>query len=89
MKWIDVFNRGFRTGANARAASGIAPGRIGRRPRPAPRFADEKKRFYACGYRAGYEMGASDDEIAAERNPGAAGKVRGLSEEVAKLFVNS
>lgn len=89
MKWIDIFNRGFRTGANARAASGVAPGRIERRPFNAPRFADEKKRIYARGYRAGYEMGASDDEIAAAENPGAAGKVRGLSEEVAKLLVNS
>jgi len=79
----EVFNLGFRRGANDRAAAGIilsserspAPNI----PSPPAEFGDDiERKAWLEGYRVGYKCGASDAELASVEIPGAHGMISGF-----------
>jgi hypothetical protein len=86
----DLFNLGFRRGANDCASvglsHGIEPGQPMRpAPPPPPAPTDLKKLEQAAwerGYAMGYKIGASDAELASVEVPGACGMISGLGQEI-------
>lgn len=92
-KLTAVFNLGFRQGASDRAAAGMVLSHTETPPPPAkvPLAPPDitvpiEQRVWQEGYSMGYTMGSSSDEIAAAKNPGAAGMVEGLEQEMVEMF---
>ncbi len=86
-----IFNRGFRFGANARARAGLPLSGETAPPLQTPtapaecRLASEQK-AWSVGYSMGYKMGASDAELASVAEPGAHGMISGLGEQMLEIF---
>src|SRR5712664_1493453 len=86
---IQVFNLGFRRGANDRVAAGIAPSADLRPSVPAlPPDCNGVSEHFAWreGYETGYQLGASDGQLASVDVPGAHGMISGSGEEFLELF---
>jgi len=87
----EVFNLGFRRGANDRAAAGIVLGsERTAEPAipPAPmECGDEMEReAWLGGYRAGHTCGASDAELEGVEIPGANGLITGFDQKFLERF---
>lgn len=84
-----VYNVAFRRGANERAAAGLTPSND-LRPRAPPPPADCSTGLEAHAWREGYEMGyqvgASDTQLASVDVPGAHGMVSGFGEPFLEMF---
>jgi len=92
-RYIHVFNLGFRRGANDRAAVGLAyeyqpgqPRRTAPETPPTPKECILERAAWKEGYATGYEIGASDSELASVEVPGACGMISGLGEEILELM---
>jgi hypothetical protein len=92
-KLTAVFNLGFRQGASDRAAAGMVLSHTETPPPPAKVPAAPKEiivpleqRAWQEGYTMGFTMGSSSAEIAAAKNPGAAGMVEALEQEMVEMF---
>jgi hypothetical protein len=88
--WHEVFTRGFRCGANARAADGhpLAGDRVAP-PAPPPPFdlpSAHELDAWRLGHELGYGMGASDAELASVAEPGAHGMIREIGPEMLQLM---
>ena len=87
----EIFNRGFRRGANDRFAGG-SPLSGERQPQsripssPAEYVHRSDQAAWTEGYSMGYQMGASDEELASVDVPGAHGMVTGMSEQMLEMF---
>ena len=88
----NVFNAGFRRGANDRAAAGIKYDSESLKdvqvPQP-PQGPSELSRSLATiwksGYETGYQCGASDTELASVAVPGACGMLNGMGEGLLEM----
>jgi hypothetical protein len=84
VRLTQVFNRGFRRAANERAAAGLTPSADLRTPAVPSAPEDCGSRMeqlaWAEGYEMGYQVGASDAELAGVEVPGAHGMVSGFEE---------
>ena len=90
-KLTEIFNRGFRRGANERAGSGLALSRETQPPRQVPAFPAEcrtssEQAAWSEGYTMGFQVGASDTELAGVDVPGAHGMVSVMSEQMLEMF---
>jgi hypothetical protein len=90
-KLTQVFNLGFRRGANDRANAGIAP--ASERPSdfegpaaPAECVDDAQRKAWEKGYRIGFQCGASDGELAGVEMPGAHGLITGFDSKFLEQF---
>ncbi len=88
-----IFNRGFRRGANDRAAAGLVlsrtetPAPPAQIPAPPAEHASAlDQQAWKEGYSMGYTMGCSDAEWANVPDPGSQGMVAELEEEMLELF---
>src|SRR5262245_18934821 len=89
-----IFNLGFRRGANDRALQGLSYGYtagqpLRESPAPPPAPPDLKlveQKFWETGYATGWQIGASDRELAEVEIPGACGMISGLGEEILELM---
>ena len=91
IKLTDIFNRGFRCGANARAGAGLPLSGENQPPKQMPMVPTEfgspfEQKAWIIGYSMGYKMGASDAELASVTEPGAHGMVSGLGDQMLELF---
>lgn len=82
-----IFNRGFRLGANDRANQGLPLSRTTQPPGNIPDYpascSDTSEQIaWSVGYATGYQVGASDTELAAVDVPGAHGMVSEMSEQM-------
>ena len=86
----EIFNLGFRRGANDRAAAGIKPTKetsIPPAPPPPPEHDNDcDRKAWAEGHRTGYKIGASDAELASVDIPGAHGMISGFDEKFMEQF---
>ena len=87
----EVFNLGFRHGANDRAAAGIIISSerppSTNIPSPPSEFGDDiERKAWMEGYRGGYKCGASDAELASVEIPGAHGMISGFDWEFLERF---
>lgn len=87
----EVFNLGFREGANERARRGIPRG--GNIQAPADTESPHKglldpieEQAWKEGFQFGYTVGASDSELASVEIPGAQGMFSGVGEEMLEMF---
>ncbi|TAL06546.1 MAG: hypothetical protein EPO07_01690 [Verrucomicrobia bacterium] len=90
-KLTNVFNQGFRRGANDRAASGSPLAGERQSPSQIPSLPAEcvshsEQTAWTEGYTMGYQVGASDVELASVDVPGAHGMVSGMSEQMLEMF---
>jgi hypothetical protein len=89
-KYTEVFNRAFRRGANERAAPGLDPSSDREAPLNIPQPAVPLKGLdddaWQKGFRMGFQIGASDKDLASVEIPGAHGMISGFSEEILELF---
>jgi hypothetical protein len=91
-KWLtEVFNLGFRRGANDRAAIGLAPGPDNHPPTETPPAdieccSSKEQQTWNQGYDMGYRAGASDAELASTDIPGAHGMIRGFTQECLQMI---
>jgi len=83
----EIFNRGFRRGANDRASRGLplsgetqAPNHIPDYPSSAGDLSGQLA--WTLGYATGYQIGASDTELASVDVPRAHGLVAEMSEQM-------
>jgi hypothetical protein len=86
----EVFNRGFRCGANDRASQGLPLSKATQPPGNIPDCpvgpGDVSGQIaWTVGYATGYQIGASDTELASVDVPGAHGMVAGMSEQMLEL----
>lgn len=84
-----IYNLAFRRGANDRAAAGLSPSselRPSSFPSPPDDCAGIESRAWAEGYEMGYQIGASDTQLASVDIPGAHGLVSGFGEEFLEMF---
>ena len=86
----EIFNRGFRRGANDRATKGLPLSRETQPPTDipdCPQAHDDASGQIAwtVGYATGYQIGASDAELASVDVPGAHGMVSEMSEEMLEM----
>ena len=87
IKLTEIFNRGFRVGANARASNGLPLSGESQPPAKMPTVPTEyglplEQNAWTVGYSMGYKMGASDAELASVTEPGAHGMIAGLGEQM-------
>jgi hypothetical protein len=87
----ETFNRGFRCGANDRAAGGSPLSGERQPPTQIPALPTEivgrsEQTAWTDGYTMGYQVGASDAELASVDVPGANGMVSGMSEQMLEMF---
>jgi|RhiMethySRZTD1v2_1073278.scaffolds.fasta_scaffold5068278_1 hypothetical protein len=92
-KLTAVFNLGFRSGANDRAAAGLVISGTTTPPPPAhvPGAPAEcttpiEQKAWQEGYTMGFTMGASNAELASQPNAASHGMVSGLNEEMVEMF---
>lgn len=89
-KYTEIFNRAFRRGANERSALGLSPSPDHKPPLNIPPPAVPLKGMeddaWQRGFRMGFQIGASDKELASVEVPGAHGMIRGFSEEILEQF---
>jgi hypothetical protein len=91
-KWLtEVFNLGFRRGANDRAAIGLAPGPDNHPPTETPPAdieccSSKEQQTWNQGYDMGYRAGASDAELASTDIPGAHGMIREFTQECLQMI---
>ena len=89
-KYTEIFNRAFRRGANERAALGLGPAPERKPPLnippPAVRLRGVQDDAWQKGFRMGFQVGASDKELASVKIPGAHGMISGFSEEILEQF---
>ena len=90
-KLTELFNLGFRRGANDRAALGLSLGQPAEFPGRMPSsgsacLSPMERQAWEAGYRRGYRVGASDTELASVEVPGAHGMISGFSEEFLNLI---
>lgn len=83
----EIFNRGFRLGANARASQGLPLSRATKPPSEIPespfRFDDISGEIaWSIGYATGYQIGASDAELVSSDPPLADGMMSEVSEQM-------
>lgn len=83
----EIFNRGFRLGANARASRGLPLSRAtkppGEIPDPPVRLGDLSGEIaWNLGYATGYQVGASDAELASVNPPAVDGMMSEVSEQM-------
>ena len=84
--WLtEVFNHGFRRGANDRAQMGLALGPDNYPPSETPSpdidsCDSAEQELWRSGYAMGFQVGASDAELASTDVPGAHGLLSGFSE---------
>jgi hypothetical protein len=89
-KLTNIYNQGFRRGANDRAAGG-SPSSGERKPPsqipslPAECVSRSERTAWTEGYSMGYQVGASDAELASVEVPGAHGMVSGMSEQMLEM----
>ena len=86
-KLTEIFNRGFRRGANDRASRGWALSRATEPPSQIPdcpeRHGDIAGQIaWTMGYATGYQIGASDSELASVEVPAAHGMISEMSEQM-------
>ncbi len=89
-KYTEVFNRAFRRGANERAGLGLQragdlkpPGSI---PEPATPLKGIELVAWEKGFTVGFQIGASDAELASVEVPGACGMISGFDQEFLEQF---
>src|SRR5690242_16121284 len=87
----EIFNHGFRRGANDRAASGSQLSGERQSPSQIPSLPGEygarsEQTAWTEGYSMGFQVGASDAELASVDVPGAHGMVSGMSEQMLEMF---
>src|SRR3989442_670788 len=90
-RFTEIFNRGFRRGANDRAAGGSPLSGERQPPTQIPALRTEivsrsEQTAWTDGYSMGYQVGASDAELASVDVPGAHGMVSGMSEQMLEMF---
>lgn len=90
-KLTDIFNRAFRRGANDRALSGSPLSAEQPPPLQIPSSPPEcrarsEQIAWTEGYAIGYQVGASDSELARVDMPGAHGMISGMSEQMLEMF---
>ena len=89
-KYTEVFNRGFRRGANERASFGLQPSPELNPPLTVPKPTTPLKGFEGDAWQKGFEMGfrigASDLDLASVDIPGAHGMISGFSEQILEQF---
>ena len=83
----EIFNRGFRCGANERASQGLPLSKTTQPPGHIPDspvgHGDISGQIaWTLGYATGYQIGASDTEMASANSPGAHGMVSEMSEQM-------
>ena len=86
----EIFNRGFRRGANDRARRGLPLSRATQPPNDIPDCPEghgdtSGEIAWTVGYATGYQIGASDTEMASVDVPGAHGLVSGMSEQMLEI----
>jgi len=86
-----IFNRGFRLGANGRANQGLPLSRTTQPPSDIPESPENwsetsEQLAWALGYATGYQVGASDSELANVDAPGAQDFVSEMSEQMLETF---
>ena len=85
-----VYNLAFRRGANERDAAGLTPSSELRPqtvpPPPADCSASPEEHAWREGYEMGYQVGASDAQLATVDVPGAHGMVSGFGEPFLEMF---
>lgn len=91
IRLTEIFNHGFRRGANDRAASGSKPSSERQPPKEIPPFPEEyressEQMAWTEGYSMGYQVGASDAELASVDVPGAHGMIAGMGPEMMEMF---
>jgi hypothetical protein len=91
IRLTEIFNHGFRRGANDRAASGLPlsgetqpPSRI--HSLPAEYGAQSERAAWTEGYFMGYQVGASDAELTSVDAPGAHGMIASMSEQMLEML---
>ena len=87
----EIFNKGFRKGANARFNNGFdiqEANAITLSDIPKPDFSNNHFELEAwrVGYIYGFKMGASDIELKTNNEPGTHGMISALSIQMMKLF---
>jgi len=89
----NVFNTGFRRGANDRAATGIKYDseslkdvRVPQPPQAPSELSGSLAAIWKSGYETGYQCGASDAELASVAVPGACGLLSGLGDEILEMI---
>jgi|SRR5882724_11545390 len=89
-KYTEIFNRAFRRGANERAAFGLRPAPDLKPPLNVPQPGLPLKGLeddaWPKGFTMGFQIGASDKELASVEVPGAHGMISGFSEEFLEQF---
>jgi len=83
----EIFNRGFRLGANDRANRGLPLSRATPPPSHIPDCPQGQGEMsgdiaWTIGYATGYQIGASDTELASVDVPGAHGMLSEMSEQM-------
>lgn len=83
----EIFNKAFRRGANDRASRGLPLSRATQPPGEIPdcpqRLSDISAQLaWSMGYATGYQIGASDKELASVAAPAAHGMVYEMSEQM-------
>ncbi len=87
----EIFNRGFRLGANDRAANGSQLSGERQPPSQIPSLPAEcgarsEQTAWREGYSMGYQLGASDAELASVDLPGAHGMISDMSQQMLEMF---
>lgn len=90
----ELFNLGFRRGANDRAGVGVTyerkPGEaLGQVPEPPPppvELCTMERKVWEKGYGMGFQVGASDAELASVEVPGACGMIAGLGADILEMI---
>src|SRR5215469_15507063 len=84
-RYTEIFNRGFRRGANERASFGLNPSEKLQPPRTIPQPSVPLKGYeqvaWEQGFATGFQCGASDADLAGVEIPGAHGLITGFSQE--------
>src|SRR5258708_38454056 len=90
VRLTQVFTLECRRGANERAAAGVTPSSDLRPPTapspPADCGSGIEQQAWADGYGTGYQVGASDAQLASVDEPGAHGMVSGYGEQFLEMF---
>jgi hypothetical protein len=86
-KLTEIFNRGFRQGANSRASRGLPLSRATLPPGDIPDCPEAHSDVsgeiaWTMGYATGYQIGASDTELASVEVSGAHGMLSEMSEQM-------
>src|SRR5207248_8927679 len=93
-KLTNLFNLGFRRGANDRFAIGLnscceASPPLNQPPLAPPPPSEcnrAESKIWKDGYAMGFQIGASDAELARVEIPGACGMISGLGEEILEMI---